>query len=309
MADLVEGFRTVILRPTVLVLGAGASACFGFPTGYQLFEQVASDPGGGRDGTIALELVQRGYDPNQVRSFVRALRHSGLTSVDSFLEHRPEFLEVGKAAIARALIPCEAHTALYERRTGPSWYDYLYARLAAPPDRFAENKLSVLTFNYDRSFEYYLFTALSNTHNLSERDAAALVEKLPIVHLYGQLGTLRELDGVGRGYRPDVETDSIKVAAAGIRIITEPERDDARFKQAWELLSTAETIRFLGFGYDPTNIERLRKNAHFRTKNFFGSALGLSQREKEATARLMPIQFPPSEGDCLALLRAAPALE
>jgi len=124
--------------------------------------------------------------------FREAFWKSGTVSVDAFLEGRPEFLDVGKFAIAYCLIPFESEANLF---TPPGdhgdWYGYLSERLNRSFDEFEHNKLSIVTFNYDHSLEHYLFTSLLNWHGRSVDDCIGKFAKLPIIHVYGQLGKSR----------------------------------------------------------------------------------------------------------------------
>jgi hypothetical protein len=45
----------------------------------------------------------------------------------------------------------------------PRWYEKLFQLMADGGD-FGNNQLSVVTFNYDRSFEAFIFTALQNLY-------------------------------------------------------------------------------------------------------------------------------------------------
>lgn len=153
----------MITKPTTLILGAGASAPFGFPTGYTLLQKALGwgDVGDGKTNPTIFKWL--GIDKQKLDSFRGALSRSGKKSVDSFLEHRPEFLDVGKAVIALELITCERERELF-RRDGNSWYEYLFNELNTVFDDFDQNKLSILTFNYDRSLEHYLLTALQHSY-------------------------------------------------------------------------------------------------------------------------------------------------
>ena len=78
------------------------------------------------------------------------LSASGQYSVDAFLEHCPEFLDMGKAAIAFELSKNERRQRLYE----PSWYQYLFNRMCRRFEDFAANRLTIVTFNYDVHLRY-----------------------------------------------------------------------------------------------------------------------------------------------------------
>lgn len=73
----------VISRPTVLVLGAGSSVDFGYPTGAKLRDEIVNIPPGRMRGTSG----EDDEDEDQVllfREFQKQLRASALTTIDAF---------------------------------------------------------------------------------------------------------------------------------------------------------------------------------------------------------------------------------
>ena len=103
-------------------------------------------------------LIEAGQDRGHLEDFVNTLRESGQASIDAFLAHHAEFMEVGKAAIAAILIGRERRDALFAPAED-HWYQYVWSYLQdAGAAAFGENKLTVVTFNYDRSLERFLIT-------------------------------------------------------------------------------------------------------------------------------------------------------
>lgn len=148
----------MITTPTVLILGAGASKPFGFPTGRELLHEVVENLVEEPKKFPRTQLLRLGYSAEEIRSFRIFLSKSGQPSVDAFLEHRPEFVRLGKTAIAQALIPCESLETLFDKtRDSVNWYQHLSDLMDTSLHGFRKNEVSVLTFNYDRSLEAYFF--------------------------------------------------------------------------------------------------------------------------------------------------------
>src|SRR6185436_7434620 len=95
---------------------------------------------------------------------------------------------------------------------------------------FGHNKLTVVTFNYDRSFEAALFVALKKTYNLTDTETAAYVKIIPVIHVYGQLGGLPHLSENGRPYNPTVNAGVIEHSIQGIKIVHEGKEDTPEFQ-------------------------------------------------------------------------------
>ena len=51
------------------------------------------------------------------------------------------------------------------------WYVYLFNQLGARKDDFNKNRISIITYNYDRSLEYFLFVALKFSYGISMAEA------------------------------------------------------------------------------------------------------------------------------------------
>ena len=248
----------MITRPTTLILGAGASQPYGFPTGGQLRNQILllTSP----SNFDALNLYRElGFTPDNVNFFNQSFKRSGQPSIDSFLEHRKEFIEIGKTSIAMALISKENENLLF-MCDGNSWYEFLFKEMATGFIDLSSNKLSVLTFNYDRSLEHFLLTSISNSYGKSYADCKKVLELIPVVHLHGDLGGLDMVNSPVNGmraYNPTVDLESIKIAASRIKIIHEGEQNKPEFDRARHILSQSEFVCFLGFGYNEISMARL----------------------------------------------------
>ncbi len=294
----------MIIRPTVFILGAGASNGFGYPLGKNLLEIIIKnfDPDNSEN---AIELFKGlGFSEEDIISFRNKLRLSAAPSIDSFLEPRGEDDRyLGKLAIAYALIPFEKTDTLFYDN---SWYKTLLEKLKITFNDFEKNKISFITFNYDRSLEHFLLTALQNQFNKTENDVAEKLKKIPIVHLYGKLGMLpwetAKPDEYTREYNSKILPHLLRRSTKSLKIIYDKlELDNAEFKQARQLLSAARRIYFLGFGYHKDNLERLKIKSYFTysqigstdtfSKTVEGTAFKLSQDLKDTIPKLYKIKF------------------
>ena len=68
---------------------------------------------------------------------------------------------------------------------------YLYQHLAVPTlEEFHQNDVGFITYNYDRTLEQFMLTALANTYGKDETTCAEILAHIPIIHLHGRLGYL-----------------------------------------------------------------------------------------------------------------------
>lgn len=255
----------MITRPTVLVLGAGASAQYGFPLGPGLRDAVCRSA---LDGSGAKAYSSE--EQLQYREFAERLRKSAYRSVDAFLEDFPTYVETGKRAIAWELIGCENEDRLFPPSSGASWYDLLAECLLSDGglNAFGSNRLTIITYNYDRSLEHYLTTVIANRKAWDYPSALQALSALPILHLHGKLGSLAD-----RPYSTD--RAQLSLAAQGIRIVHEADGTSDGFAKAQGAIEAADRLYMFGFGYYSKNMERLgftpRMEHRYRCKIWLGA--------------------------------------
>jgi len=283
---------------TVLVLGAGASKPFNFPTGVELSQRIVEQLGPSSGAYILKEMC--GISLESTEDFRLSFYHSGKNSVDAFLEHRPEFIDVGKAVTAWALIPFELEQEIF--RYYNNWLRALYSNLNTSFEEFSQNEISFITFNYDRVIEHFLFTSLKNSYGKSDSECRTVLEQIPIIHLHGRLGSLPWQDGKPRNFDPKIDREALDVSIKELKIIHEDINDgrDADFRRAKDLLSKADRILFMGFGYNKTNLDRLGVGG-LDTNKAFGTSVGIGNRERQLirNASNDRISLLASDKDCL----------
>ena len=289
----------MINQKTVLILGAGASMPFGFPSGQDLVALIDNMLFDIQSETCVL-LKRHGYDEELIQKFREHLIYSGRSSVDEFLEHRTEFLDIGKEVIVAALLDFEKSLKLFDKAMKDNWYQHLFSLLNISFNEFDQNKLAIITFNYDRSLEYYFSAALCFAYGKNIEECAEKLNKIPIVHVHGKLGRLpwekskySEIPYDMHDY-PDQKDLMIRNGSKNINIIHENIEKNEEFDQAHQLINEAERIYFLGFGYHPTNLARLIGNLSPRiNKEIGGTTFGMSLSAKN-TAMNKIARFKPN---------------
>lgn len=271
----------MISIPTTFILGAGSSMQYGFPSGAGLTRSVI-DALEAPESDSCNTLKKLGYPPSEIAAFREALRFSGRASVDAFLEHRTDLMSIGKAAMACVLIPLENIGALFD--ADQSWYQYLYERMNCALDSFTDNAVSFITFNYDRSLEAYLHTALVHGYGVSADEAGKAVAGIRVIHVQGQLGSMpwEESSSGTRPYEPTLAPESVATAREAMRVIHEDPGDDPLLAEAAVAINAAERVLFLGFGYHRMNVERLGLDIDRKRAYLGGTAFELKDREKQA---------------------------
>jgi hypothetical protein len=251
------------MKPMVFVLGAGASHPYGYPLAGELVDQIAYDEPADQSPVRLRE------DFAQLQT---NLANAKARSVDVFLgrDSQQRFQEVGRLAIAEKLINCERHKAMFGRTTGTpnkqphivdDWYGYLFNTLTERIRTLGDvgnMPIAFVTFNYDRSLEYFLNVYLrSNFPANTNSEVDAVIAQIPIVHVYGALEPLSSRPGDGRPYNQTINAQTVTKAAEGITILHEGDSKGPEFSRVQDLFAQAYLIWILGFGYHPDNMRRL----------------------------------------------------
>ncbi len=264
---------------TALVLGAGTSFPYDYPLGSQLIDDILNL--GHEDPTEAdKQWLELGIeDKDLISEFFASLKFSQRNSIDEFLEYRREFDYIGKIAIALTLIRRENDVQFFNVSPEDHWYRYLFNKMSTSFEGFERNKISFITFNYDRSLEHFLFLSLKSAYGKTDVECAQKLNLFPFVHVYGSLGPLPWQDPRGRPYGRGATPQQIISESSNILTFSEEATSHPRFKEAISFLSVAEQIVFLGFGYHDANLARLE--LHHISGKKLGSGFGLCKAEKE----------------------------
>lgn len=276
---------------------------YDFPSGEKLKTNVIDALAHSSDGSLFNHLEKMNVSPETMHYFKTELEKDKQRSVDAFLEtraptdggQRMEF--IGKLAMAGILLPIE-HAQDFSKygQCGEDWYSYLYGKMIRPnKEAFAWNRLSIITFNYDRSLEKFFMVALSGSYGISDEEAAGLLSAIPIIHVHGQLGRLPEralilqvppaadAEQSELPYGSQLSSDVLHAAAKNIEVIHTQAAPSKAFTAARKAIDNANKIVFLGFAYHDENLKRLGMFPFDNTngKLIQGSTHGLTQLESK----------------------------
>ena len=304
-------------RATTFVIGAGASFDLGFPLGDTLRDkivEVLADEGHGMtfadpslakilQGQAAREMSTWTHKLDAYRRAAATIR-AGLPfarSIDTFIDglrHVEDVEFLSKLAIAMVILRAESASPLVQKEIHAanarqirdarlkkliaSWHtelsQILYDGHSLDTLPLVFENVSFIVFNYDRCLEEFLTVSLTRRFGIARKDALALVATCPIIHPYGQTGSfLPEEDGfVPFGEFQDRQLIPV---ASRIRTFTETMESEVgdRIK---ELVTEAEVLVFMGFGWLPQNMELLR--ARIGTTNaqqVFATAMNMDPGE------------------------------
>ena len=310
----------MVTEPTVLIVGAGGSIPYWYPSGESLVQRILiglETLSPKRDPEevlrpIASLLLHAGYEMSVLIKFRDMLAGSKTYSVDRLLQIKAHhhLLEAGKAAIASALVPHEHSVTLTVQN---DWYRYLLNQLISNLGADASEPLTILTYNYDRSLDNYLYASFQTFLGYNGQEMKQLMSRLPIIHIHGSLGKLPwQTDNPADlptpyGKMQFENPHELKHSAAQIKIIHESEDNSPAYEEARKHLKAASRICFLGFGYDRINVRRLTIESWGSKKAGYiiGSSYGLTDSEKNQRLGFLGgnIVLGSHDLDCLGFLR------
>jgi hypothetical protein len=211
-------------KPTVFILGAGASWHYGYPLGETLVERVIEEGlelaafyrdfrGHGQYMTAharsksGAPTAQCDAAQRDCEELVKGLKQVNPPVVDYFLGHNASVQGIGRLLIA--LVILRAQTALAAGRRNRNrdkdghaddpegrnfhrqddWCRFINYQLAVGcrgPEDLVRNRVSFITFNYDLSLERELHRGLSAIEIFGPDGSSEFLKGSRVVHIYGR---------------------------------------------------------------------------------------------------------------------------
>lgn len=299
----------MLSRPTVIVIGAGASFELGLPVGSELKKSISAllnitfpDGYNQKSGDYQIKelvkdrsIARNENDWNPILHKCWLLRDAlpGSLSIDNLMDaHRTDedITFIGKLAIAKAILAAERKSKLF-RDIGDR--EFTFADVAdtwlvpffqiASEGVARENAASIfenvtfIVFNYDRCVERFLPVALKLYYDLNDSEAAEIAGKVRIVHPYGQVGSISHADS-GLDYVPfgSNRYDLSKVAE-GIKTFSEGLHNPEQQATITDSIQRAAQVVFLGFAFHPLNMGLMASKSIPAMRKIFGTTVGLSE--------------------------------
>lgn len=287
---------------TVLILGAGTSLDYGYPSGLRLVDLIIEN----------LEYENNEYSDGRL---LRDLKQFKPYSIDSFLHKFPEHDAEAKSLIAKILFECEDPDKKIS--ADKDLYRFLFHEISE--EKY--NQFKIISFNYDRSLEYYFSNALLPSKK-NEEQAFKALDQLEIIHIHGRLPALpgeekykieaeREQYSYGfgaQGYLPrdmygnpispndpmahfqqhEVSRRKSRIKRHGQQFKTVFQNHEEHLR-AKEVLESASRVFFMGFGYHQLNLQLLGLDWKSPSKQqIFGTCFGMSPVRKAEVQNLAP---------------------
>ncbi len=307
---------------TTLVVGAGASMELQFPSNAELlariiqgydFKRAGSDTST-RDGQLLLrniyKLAERLHKPvEEIAAAAERLRNACRLgrSVDSVLEqydHDPLVLACGKLAITFFMGQAESRSSLKEAprvagelplqgKVAEHWVYQLGQLITSgvPRSRIGHTleQLTIVNFNYDRSVEHFLPYALVMAYGIELKEAQEVIaDKLDVIHPHGMIGRLPWQKGEAPQAEWGVEQPwNLHAIAAQLKSLAERSTDRNAVRDLRLAVANAKRLVFLGFGFQPQNLDLLFENTLSHNPEVLVSTHGMSAGNAATVAHML----------------------
>lgn len=330
---------------SVFILGAGASRPYGFPIGTRLLEHMYNQLTEQSFVHLLMDTLYKREEKvfeNEIRQFRDNLDCAD--SIDDLIARlslrNKIFASIGKICIVYTLSQFEDRKLLTYSETNHDdargmriryrfvrgWYSRIWSLLYEQAYRLEDilkNKVTFITFNYDRSLEQFLYKKAKGLLCGSEEEADAVMSDFieeKVIHIYGKIGALpweRRQPSVTSDYAPVIpmrelrplrnkdpyQRDAVyrQLLSLSDQIITynEAVNDRELRRRTHNAIRNAHTISFLGFGYHEPNLRVLCPSGYRQRKRgphrVMGTAYQMGKAERERSKHKLLSTFGWSE--------------
>lgn len=277
-------------KKTMLILGAGSSASYGFPTGadlkslllaespsqfynsinkplhddtyylnsdgvqeyYRYLNCVLTDKGAGFKCIIyGLEKGGLYVTEKQIKDFRTSFKESSSISIDTFISQKNEESMTNVGTVLVLLIIRAFSTYSLDAISTDDWVGYYITKNIDWNENFEENPPEIISFNYDNLF----YTKL--LHNLKqlkgEVEAKRIMSRIKITHVYGSLSE-DDYGLISTINKKEVTEEKIEYfLKCNFERIHFIRGDDHSDEDLLDTINRADLIHVLGYGFDRFN--------------------------------------------------------
>src|SRR3990167_3974733 len=173
----------MITTPTVFILAAGASKPYGFPTGDELTKKILdrTDMNNAQNSDLVNVMDAANFDPASLNSFKVRLKNSEQT-IDEFILRNERFSNLAKFLISEIILK----SASQKPSEDHDWYRYFWRKISTGLsfDELSNHRLTIISFNYDRSLEKYLTRVSKGLYPEVSNTPKQIIDKIPIIHIH-----------------------------------------------------------------------------------------------------------------------------
>ncbi|MCH7764143.1 MAG: hypothetical protein IIB95_10445 [Candidatus Marinimicrobia bacterium] len=283
----------MITEKTVFIIGAGAGVPYKFPTGDELRIKIIQNFTKlfRRDVISTLDQFpdkRFNFSETFLDYFINDFKKSR-RQIDFFINKNTKYYkDIGRLAIVLTLFDNERQCNFWQAEIAgeEDWYkivwDSLINDLFGPNEYdISQNKISFITFNYDRSLEQYLYESLKYLHTeIPDEDIQKVFQSMKFYHVYGSLADLdwqNNRSGVPFQHPRALDYSSI---IKNVKLIFEERKKSQLLATIHEEISEAKRIFFLGYGYLEQNNNILKlKELLTESHEVFGTAYNNSPNQ------------------------------
>lgn len=242
----------------VLVLGAGASVSYGYPTGTELLNDLTD--------VNFINSIPKMYD---AKPLFERIRKTGPESIDQSLSYNMSEAQRFKPILALKMLQYENKHLELPTISKDNWYQFFFNPLIVSDIKKTEKNLAsieIITFNYDRSLEYVLSNMIHSRcypNVTSLENTFKTMSYLKIHHVYGRLPALP-----GENYESDItlpygsidpndvgnELNLLYNSKQILHTCYEEKQHTANYNN---IIFNADKVLMLGFAYHENNMNVL----------------------------------------------------
>ena len=229
-----------------------------------------------------------------LKEFINDFKRARTDSIDLFLSRNTKHRKFGVFLICLFILNYELNSKFSEdfskEEQDQDWYYHIFNEhltndilKKSDLSKFANNNVTFITFNYDRSLENFLFESLRYSFTDMDEVVKRLVNDTRIIHVYGKIAPLEwedNTEGIQLNYKNNYLIKRTAELVDNIQIIYDMREEVS--EEIQDIISEAREIFFLGFGYGDENLDAINFSKLVKPyQSVFGTAMDYKRNERD----------------------------